>query len=251
MITMIDHQSIRQLLPGYALDSLDEAESQLVSSHLPTCRECREEIVELQETVDELAFAVPLVEAPPDLKARLMERVEPQQLTMAQAKVESGQQKSPFAWWPKLAPAWGAISLVMILFLGATNLWLWQRVSQLEETSGPGRLQSIRLNNTDAVPEAEGYILVSDDGLSGALVVDNLPVLGEDQQYQLWLIRDGEYTSAAVLSVNERGYGGTRVIAPESLFGYEALSITVEPAGGSQNPSGEQVLTGVLFPDSP
>jgi anti-sigma-K factor RskA len=38
-----------------------------------------------------------------------------------------------------------------------------------------------------------------------------------------------------------------RIEAPESLLTYAGVIVTVEPAGGSPEPTGEQVLTGSLF----
>jgi anti-sigma-K factor RskA len=99
---------------------------------------------------------------------------------------------------------------------------------------------------TDAAPGATGFVLISTDGDDGALVVDGLPPLGESQQYQLWLIRDGQRTSGAVFSTDEKDYGGTRVRAPRPLTDYSAVGITIEPTGGSTSPTGKQVLAGIL-----
>ena len=75
------------------------------------------------------------------------------------------------------------------------------------------------------------------------------PQLGEEQQYQLWLVKDdGERTGAALLSVDERGYGGGRVNPPESLFNYSAAEVTIEPGGGSTRPTTDVLLRATLFP---
>jgi anti-sigma-K factor RskA len=76
--------------------------------------------------------------------------------------------------------------------------------------------------------------------------VDGLPSLDEEHEYQLWLIRDGERTSGAIFSTDENSYGGTRIRAPLSLLEYSSVGITIEPAGGSQQPTGERVLGGPL-----
>jgi anti-sigma-K factor RskA len=94
---------------------------------------------------------------------------------------------------------------------------------------------------------ATGFVLISADGEDGALIVDGLPTLEEGQTYQLWLIRDGERISGAVFSTDENDYGGTRIRAPRSLLDYSAVGITVEPEGGSPQPTGTQVLGGPLF----
>jgi anti-sigma-K factor RskA len=93
---------------------------------------------------------------------------------------------------------------------------------------------------------ATGFVLISANGDDGALVVDGLPPLGQDRQYQLWLIRDGQKISGAVFSTDEKEYGGTRIRAPRSLLDYSAVEITVEPTGGSSRPTGQDVLGGPL-----
>ena len=137
--------------------------------------------------------------------------------------------------------------LLLILLLAASNLILWQRVNQLELNPGPGSMQAIPLVNTGIYPDATGFLIISADGLSGALIVDELPQLGEDKTYQLWLLRDGESASGALFSVDELGYGGTRVRAPESLFNYASAIITIEPVDGSHYPTTDQLLTVPLF----
>lgn len=77
-------------------------------------------------------------------------------------------------------------------------------------------------------------------------MVDGLPKLDESQQYQLWLIKDGERTSGGVFSVTSSGYGWVYVRTPDPLASYQAAGITIEPAGGSPGPTGDKVLGGNL-----
>ena len=152
--------------------------------------------------------------------------------------------RRPF--WERLLPAWGLASLVLIVALAGSTLFLWQQFNQLEYFTAPGGMRAVPLQATGAAPDATGFVLISTDGDNGALVVDGLPPLGESQQYQLWLIRDGQRTSGAVFSTDEKNYGGTRIRAPRSLLDYSAVGITIEPAGGSPEPTGVEVLAGPL-----
>jgi anti-sigma-K factor RskA len=107
-------------------------------------------------------------------------------------------------------------------------------------------MRAVPLLASTLASNATGFVLISEDGDSGALIVDGLPPLGEKQQYQLWLIRNGERISGAVFSTDEKNYGGTRIRAPRSLLQYTAADITVEPTGGSSQPTGAKVLGGPL-----
>jgi anti-sigma-K factor RskA len=133
----------------------------------------------------------------------------------------------------------------LILVLGLSNLLLWRQVRQLQSGAPGGEetLQTLVLEGSQAAPGATGMIVISLDGEHGTLVVDRLPVLGEDHEYQLWLIDENEErTSGAVFSVSDDGYGSVWVGAPEPLISYPAFGVTIEPLGGSPQPTGERVL---------
>lgn len=67
---------IIELLPGYALGCLDEAERIAVSEHLAICSACRAEVRAYQAIVTQLALTVPEADPPPNLKQRLMNRIQ-------------------------------------------------------------------------------------------------------------------------------------------------------------------------------
>ena len=137
------------------------------------------------------------------------------------------------------------VSLVVILFLVFSNLFLWGRLNEIEKTS-QNVLISIPMQGTDATPQAVGMLVVSRDGEHGTLIVDGLPVLDELSQYQLWLIRDGQRSNGGIFSVDEEGYGSLWISSPDPLLSYSSFGITVEPAGGSPGPTGDKVLGGEL-----
>jgi anti-sigma-K factor RskA len=107
-------------------------------------------------------------------------------------------------------------------------------------------MRAVALQAAALVPEAGGFVIISADGQNGVLVVDELPQLPDGQQYQVWLFRDGEITRGPAFSVDETGYRGVRILAPESLLVYQSVRITVETAEGSPRPTGESVLEGSL-----
>ena len=235
---------VLDLLPAYAVGSLDTDETRQVEEHLLSCWVCRNESGAFQMVAAELGVAAPAAAPSPDLKDRLMQRVHSINTARAPEPAVSHLPVRPF--WERLLPAWGLASLVLIIGLAASGLILWQRVNQLEFATAPGGMRAVPLSATDAAPDATGFVLISADGEDGALVVDGLPPLGSSQEYQLWLVRDGQRTSGAVFSTDENSYGGTRIRAPLSLLEYSSVGITIEPAGGSEQPTGIRVLGGPL-----
>jgi anti-sigma-K factor RskA len=229
-------------LPAYAIGSLDPDEVRRVEEHLSSCWICRDESNSFRTVAEQLSFAAPLAAPSPDLKERLMQRV---QITRPAQRALVQPTKRP--WVERLLPVWGLASLCLLVGLAGSNLFLWQKLNQLQVGTTSLGMRSVPLSAPVTGSTATGFVLISADGEDGALIVDGLPPLEEGQEYQLWLIRDGQRTSGAVFSTDENSYGGTRIHAPLSLLEYSAVGVTIEPEGGSPQPTGTKVLGGPLF----
>ena len=93
---------------------------------------------------------------------------------------------------------------------------------------------------------ARGMMFMSNDGRIGILAVLDLPPLPDDLVYQIWLIKGGVRTSVGTFTVDASGYGQTVIQLVVPVGEFDAIGITVEPAGGSRDPTGDQVLVGDL-----
>jgi anti-sigma-K factor RskA len=235
------HSHISELIPGFVLGCLDQDDLIIVSEHIVDCAECQEEIQIYQAIADQLAMAGPLVSPAADLKDRLMTRIQassPQRLPSTQ----------PIATFiQRTMLVWAIIALLIILGLGTNSWLLWQRVNQLEAVleQRTSNLQAINLMSaTKMAPDATGVIILSSNGWQGTLVVDHLPVLDEKYQYQLWLIKNDDRDSGATFSVDKYGYSAVWISPPQPLESYSSFGVSIEPAGGSANPTGEKILGG-------
>jgi anti-sigma-K factor RskA len=65
-----------------------------------------------------------------------------------------------------------------------------------------------------------------------------LPELPADQQYQLWVLTDGQPTSMGVLPKDARQV----MLASEKTTKGDAFAITIEPLGGKESPTLEQLV---------
>lgn len=243
---MNNNEHVMDLIPGFALEILDEQEADRVSNHLQSCPACRSELEAYHAVVASLALAAPEAQPPARLKTRLM-------ASLPEHKSRSAPpQTAP--WWQILLAffqgrslAWNAVSLLLIVVLAASNLVLLNRLDQASSpTQVSDSLRTVLLTGTDAAPLATGMLVISKNGEYGTLVVDHLPPLEPSQQYQLWLIRDEVRTSGGVFSVSVEGYGAMEIEISESLSSFPAFGITIEPVGGSPEPTGVRVLGGQL-----
>jgi hypothetical protein len=232
-----------ELLPAYALDCLDEDDKIQVSEHLAACPICQAELRTYQDVADFLTLASPDAAPSAELKQRLMNLIRAPASTKLSPPQEVQQQSPAHFRWPSRL-GWGLIGLLLILVFLLSGLWLWQRAGQVEAPPQSEIMQTIPLSGTEVAPTATGLIVMSLNGQHGTLVVDRLPIIDVEQQYQLWLVRDGQRDSGAVFSVDEGGYGSVWVSSPEPLSSYSTFDVTIEPAGGSSSLTGAKVLSG-------
>ncbi len=239
------------LLPAYALGSLDREESNRVALHLDDCALCQKELRAYQSVVNQLPFAVPERIPPARLK----------QAILASAEAQGNASRTPAPTRPSAelsfltrvrqhllgpVPGWSLVAIILALIvLLAGNILLLQRSQRLAAASA-NEFRIVRMAGTVSAANATGWIVISQDGTAGTLIVQNLPSLDQSHQYQLWLIRDGNRVSGGVFSVDDRGYASVWVYSPRPLIQYQTFGITVEPIGGSPGPTGSKVLGGSL-----
>jgi anti-sigma-K factor RskA len=253
---MTEHEHALELMPGYALGSLSSAENRLVERHTAACPACAHLLQQYQATVGDLPEAIVMVDPPADLRTRILARA----AAGREGATDGAGAHRPArpaaaapaarSWRERLAALFsgqaGALALAgaaLIAVLALANALLWMRLNRDESGS---TLRTVALQAEPAAPGATGTLVISLDGAHGTLVVDGLPALAEDQQYQLWLIDDSGRTSGGVFSVSPEGYGSVWIDSPRPLASYQSVGITVEPSGGSPAPTGDKVLGGSL-----
>jgi anti-sigma-K factor RskA len=230
-----EHNQIAELIPEFALGTLDANEADMVKRHLETCAACRQELVSFESVVDALSLAAPSVDPSPQLRSQLLKRIEgPQAPEMAAIP----------SWWQSVTgriqaflagPRWQPALLLAAIAIVVGAVYFWQQNSQVQP-------EQYALTATDTAPGASGVIEVTAGGQDATLSVSGLPVLSPEEQYQLWLIVDGQRASGAVFSVAEDGTATVPIDSERPLSEFGAFGITIEPAGGSPGPTGQRVL---------
>lgn len=257
----MDAQQIEELLPFYALDALTEEERARVEEYLAEHPEARRQMEEMSRTVAALPQGVAPVEPPPHIKQALLRRV----AADAGARVRPSAQSQPFRGGIRWENFFRTISLVtaalaigwVILLnlqverlrsevatlndrLAAQSESLEKIVTNLPQTN-PSSVTTVSLKGTEAQPQAQGQLLVNPNSQSAVLVIAGLPPLEPGKTYQVWLI-DAAPVSAGLLTVDQNGQAVFVVTSEAEIGSFNSLGISVEPEGGSPQPTGDIVV---------
>lgn len=214
------HERHRDELAAYLLGALEPGEAAELERHLAGCEECRTELEWLRPAVQLLPESVQRVEAPPELRGRLMEQV----------RAEAEKDPAPYRarrWsisgW-SLRPLAGLTALVLVAAAVAAYA-----ISSGDSNGG---------GNTTTVVEGHSPGVVAEvvrDGGSGTLHLANLHQLPSDKVLQAWVERDGRVVSAKTLFVPNQD--GTASATIDDMKGVKTVMVTAEPRGGSVQPT--------------
>ena len=112
-------------------------------------------------------------------------------------------------------------------------------------SSSPGASVNT-LSGTGPGQAARGLLVASRTSNRALLLVVDLPRLPYGMIYQVWLIKNSRMYSAGWFTVDSTGYGQTVIIPVAPFWEFDAVGITIEPSGGSTDPTGVSVLSGEL-----
>lgn len=213
---------LHDLVAPYALDALDELEREEFEAHLSACGACQEEVAELREAA--VALSEGMEVAPP---AHLRRRV------LDQVAAEAGRNRttapSRRGWWLAAAAA---------VVVGAGT---WGAVELMDARDPAGQIVRAQDAREFDASTPEGDLTVIASAAQDAAVLRLPADLGappQGQVYQAWYVgTDGSARSAGVLEDAALADGET--VLEGALTGAAAVALTVEPEGGSEQPTSE------------
>ena len=158
---------------------------------------------------------------------------------------------------------WAAVAAALLLVTTVVGAGLWNS-ERLAEQEARASLEAVSaaqeraeeelamLSSIMSSEDAEHLVLPAEGGGAlqlmysrdrEAMVVQaaGLPTLPADETYQLWMIDESGPASAGLL-----GDPATPVMHEGSLPEGVALGLTIEPAGGSEQPTMAPIASGVL-----
>ncbi|MFD3679456.1 anti-sigma factor domain-containing protein [Streptomyces sp. NPDC058613] len=250
-------------LGAYLLHALPPDEESAFANHLAGCDSCRRELIGLMPVLTRLCATEGIV-PPPGMRDRVLEQV----AGTAQETGRGDRRPGPAAgarppFWGRAAavprPAgrggssaplrWAlAASLAAAAAFGGIAVWQHQEASEARtelRRAGPAaQLAEVlaapdaRIGTADFGDGATGCVVVSRDESRAAFMASGLPELTSDQVYELWYDDAGRPRSAGTLT----GRGNWHIkLLDGPVEQATALGITVEPAGGSAQPTSSPI----------
>ncbi len=238
----IEHSSFKENIPAYALGALDPDDAAALELHLVACESCRAELAGYRKVSQGLMASLPPRAPDPALRNRLKARI----------RGSKAQERRRITWsFSQLA-----MGLAMLVLLGINVVsFLQLRSVQSQQAdllkqvqTDQAALSMLAYPGTESFPiqngQISGSLLLNKEENTGILIVWDLPPLPAGQTYQAWLVQpDGVRVSAAVFRPEQaQAYTAGMISSPQSLNMFTSLGVTVEPAGGSPQPTGQRVL---------
>jgi anti-sigma-K factor RskA len=232
----------RENLPAYALGALDADEAAALEAHLQTCDSCPAELASYRAISNVLLTAVPPQRPSAALRQRLQARLPSAQKAHRQR--------------PSWSPGQFALGAAVVLLI-ALNIFSLIQIQALQRQqaqfahqiqTGQAAFAMLAYPETKSLPisgsNIAGTLLVDKEHNTAVLIAWNLPPIAENQTYQIWLIDPTGGRTSAGLFRPETGqpFTSQSIFPTQSMSSFTGLGVTVEPAGGSSQPTGSRIF---------
>jgi anti-sigma-K factor RskA len=238
------------LLELYVMDQLSPAEKAEVESYLRTYPELRNDLKEIERGLEMYASATAL-KAPEGLKERILNSIRKDVRPHVTIRRTSGA-------WPAIAALFGlGILLLGYLFYqkdqetkqferditmlrdtcDAATDRLTEQLNTLQQLTLPGN-KILHFEATPGFAQTDLYLHYNPETKKNFIQVRNLPDIAENQTFQLWSIKANQ--APAPLNVFDRPSDG--VLEVQFVEGTEVYAITIEPDGGRETPTLENLI---------
>ncbi|MET8682714.1 anti-sigma factor [Streptomyces sp. NPDC004732] len=242
---------LHTLTGAYAADALDDAERAQFEEHLALCPPCAQEVRELTATVARLALAS-AVTPRPAMKDEVLRRI----ATVRQdvPRGEPGPVPSATPRGTRGPARWAlAACLAAAVAFGGTAVWQHQRAQdardEARQAQEQARTESQELAAVLAAPDARtrtgeltegarGTVVVSKSLDKAVFVADGMARPPHGKVYQLWFDDGGSMRSAGLMDPDR---SAATVLMRGGVGKATGMGVTVEPAGGSDEPTSSPV----------
>lgn len=238
---------------AFAANALDDDERREFEQHLAECDACRQEVAELQATTAMLAAAQE--EAPPaSMRAAVLDEIDRTRqerpvappIDLSNARLRRSW--SSGSWQQRVLGAAAAVLAVALVGMGVVVSTLNDRLGDMEARSqvvqellAAPDSQTVTMNGPG---DSTARVLLSRQVGQAVMFGHGMAPAPAGHDYELWFIHEDAFVAAGLLTVHEDGT--VSHTADGDLEGVVALGVTVEPAGGSPQPTTDPVMLAEL-----
>jgi anti-sigma-K factor RskA len=215
--------NLHELAAGYALDALDDEELAAFEHHLVECEQCAADVETFRETAALLAHAEEGPEPRPELRQRLLE--EARRELPHQSVVVLRPRRAL-----RLTAIGAAAAVAAAIGLG---LWASSLSSSLEAERSAVAILADEGSRRLSLGEF-GQVVRAPDG-EAVMIVRNLDEAPSGKTYEAWVIDAGGPVKAGLFDGGDQEI----VLLEEPLDTGAIVAVTLEPEGGSEQPTSD------------
>jgi anti-sigma-K factor RskA len=239
----MDHERFDELKDAYVLGALSEGERRELEEYLAAHPGRQPEIDELGSVAGLLALSPQEQDPPPRLRRNIMSVVE------AEARRPAASRRAWFAGIRELLRLRNLALGAAVLFV--IGLFSWNMVLQGEVQDLQGQVQNrqenpvsrmVALEGTGAAQEVQAEVMILEEDRA-VLMVEDMPLAPEDRTYQVWVIEGDDPQPSVLFDPREQP---AAAVVEDPLNEADAIAVTVEPEGGSPQPTTDPMLIGKL-----
>lgn len=247
---------------SYVVNALDPDEMDEFEAHLAVCPTCSREVQEFGETAAELSLLASVTPPPAELRGSILAAISqvrplppepPAELAPVEAEAPApsqAQQRLVDELALRRQQRRTRILSVLVAAVMAAALALGGVVYGLVQSRQAQVAQQTAETELLTAPDVQTYSTTMKDGGQVSFVVSkslnramfigkDLPAVGTDKRYQLWTL-EGERAIADNLVP---GGGDRQQFFRETLEGVTGLAVSIEDAGGAQQPNPSTIQT--------
>lgn len=250
-----------ELMAGYVLGNLSSEEAEELQSFFDSQPEQVKELEKLQETLELMVYALPAHEPSQNLWNAIAESTgansihAPIELKTTDIQPQSTIKSFSLGWKKIGSQVTIAMISILAFSLGWSNYILRENLVTANAEIAHQKdivamLQNpathlVSLKGMDMAAKASGRIIMTPGEPQSVLILQRLPILPQNQYYQLWSIVNGKKVASGQFNTNQDGSVLVKVPTP-SAQEVTGLVITLEKVSDPKTIPGLMVMTSNL-----
>lgn len=233
---------LRELLALAALNALDPDEQRSVDTAIAGRPDLQAELDELRMAAAQLAESEAAT-PPAGLKASILAEIAATRQSATDGATEPPRSRAKAV---SMRRSWiaGVAATAAVAVAALIGVAVWSASDSSPEVAE--QIEAVlELPDVEALElhgDVDGVrILHSPSSTAAVLVDDGMPDPGDDRAYQLWFSRDGIVTPANVFRPDSDGH--VEVLVEDFQPVGAVITVTLEPAGGSDQPTGPPIVS--------